>query len=470
LVLQYADDTLIIVRADDGAAARLKTILDRFARATGLVINFTKSTMVPMHVDAGSVSRAAAALGCVVEGFPQTYLGLPLSCEKLGIDAFVPLIAKADKFLSGWRALLLSPAGRLVLVNVVLDSLPTHAMAAMLLPPAVVKALDALRRAFLWGAGDHVSGAKCLVAWDKVCRAKGEGGLGVRALGVQNACLLVKVLHRLHDRPTSPWASWRWNMIGDGSITDNVRSEPAGEHWASLRALVPLYRSITRVSVRDGRRTSFWHDCWLASGALCLSHRFLYSHTTCQEATVAAVLLHVIDTILVPRLTAAGERELASLETTLAAVTRSAQHDQRRLTFCVAPKAKLSTGALYKLCRFGGVDSPHADFIWGSCAPSRVMFFAWLLTQARVHTRDVLLRKNILRASEAGCPLCDESLETASHLFLHCPVARALWTTIGVVVPDAAHIGELHLLSMPTSVHPVTAPAFMLLCCWHLWK
>jgi hypothetical protein len=98
------------------------------------------------------------------------------------------------------------------------------------------------------------------------------------------------------------------------------------------------------------------------------------------------------------------------------------------------------------------------------------MFFAWLLTQARVHTRDVLLRKNILRASEAGCPLCDESLETASHLFLHCPVARALWATIGVVVPDAAHIGELHLLSMPASVHPVTAPAFMLLCCWHLWK
>jgi hypothetical protein len=230
LVLQYADDTLIIMRADDGAAAQLKLILDRFARATGLVINFTKSTMVPMHVDAGCVASAAAALGCVVESFPQTYLGLPLSCEKLGIDAFVPLIAKADKCLSGWRALLLSPAGRLVLVNAVLDSLPTHAMAAMLLPPAVIKALDALRRAFLWGGGDQVSGAKCLVAWDKVCRAKCEGGLGVRALGVQNACLLVKVLHRLHVRPTSPWASWHWSMISDGSVADLVRSEPAGDH------------------------------------------------------------------------------------------------------------------------------------------------------------------------------------------------------------------------------------------------
>jgi hypothetical protein len=96
-----------------------------------------------------------------VEGFPQTYLGLPLSCDKLALDAFSPLIAKADRYLSGWRALLLSPAGRLVLVNAVLDSLPTHAMAALQLPPAVIVALDALRRSFLWGVGDdRASGAR----------------------------------------------------------------------------------------------------------------------------------------------------------------------------------------------------------------------------------------------------------------------------------------------------------------------
>jgi hypothetical protein len=49
-VLQYADDTLIILEASVPAAERLKKILDLFALATGLVINFTKSTMVPMHV------------------------------------------------------------------------------------------------------------------------------------------------------------------------------------------------------------------------------------------------------------------------------------------------------------------------------------------------------------------------------------------------------------------------------------
>lgn len=62
------------------------------------------------------------------------------------------MIAKVDKYLAGWAARLLSPTGRLVLINAILDSVPTYAMAATttMLPPAIIKELDALRRAFLW--------------------------------------------------------------------------------------------------------------------------------------------------------------------------------------------------------------------------------------------------------------------------------------------------------------------------------
>jgi hypothetical protein len=54
-MLQYADDTLIIMRAGEPAAARLKLLLDQFAKATGLTINFHKSTLVQMHVDAAEL-------------------------------------------------------------------------------------------------------------------------------------------------------------------------------------------------------------------------------------------------------------------------------------------------------------------------------------------------------------------------------------------------------------------------------
>jgi hypothetical protein len=260
-VLQYADDTLIIVRADAAGAVRLKEILEQFAAATGLTINFQKSTLVPMHVPELDLASIRDGLGYRVEGFPQTYLGLPLSSEKLKIAQFSPLIARVDKYLSGWAAVLLSAGGRVVLLNAVLDALPTFAMGALDLPPALLKAVDGLRRAFLWDIKDKVSGAKCLVTWDVVCRPKIEGGLGIKCLAVKNESLQMKQVHRLHADRDAPWPRWVWNAAAGCT--------PTGHHWSALEKLMPIYRSITTSVVGDGRRTAFWLDAWLDKRPLC---------------------------------------------------------------------------------------------------------------------------------------------------------------------------------------------------------
>lgn len=43
-VLQYADDTLLLIRGDPSDVGKLRTALDQFASATGLQINYSKST------------------------------------------------------------------------------------------------------------------------------------------------------------------------------------------------------------------------------------------------------------------------------------------------------------------------------------------------------------------------------------------------------------------------------------------
>jgi len=102
-VLQYADDTLIVLKAAPGDVIRLKNLLDQFATATGLRINFHKSTIVPMNVDAADLPGLLDILGCRQDSFPQTYLGMPLSNVKLNLSAFTPLITRVDKYLSGCR-------------------------------------------------------------------------------------------------------------------------------------------------------------------------------------------------------------------------------------------------------------------------------------------------------------------------------------------------------------------------------
>jgi hypothetical protein len=82
---KYADDTFILIRGDVASVSTLKHILDIFSAATGLHINFRKSTFIPMNLDTSDAPTMASLLQCDIS-FPQPYLGLPLSPHKLKED------------------------------------------------------------------------------------------------------------------------------------------------------------------------------------------------------------------------------------------------------------------------------------------------------------------------------------------------------------------------------------------------
>lgn len=55
--------------------------------------------------------------------------------------------------LSGWKAKLLSLAGRATLVNSVTSSIPTYTMLVTSLPAVVTEEIDKANRRFLWYEG-----------------------------------------------------------------------------------------------------------------------------------------------------------------------------------------------------------------------------------------------------------------------------------------------------------------------------
>jgi hypothetical protein len=111
-ILQYADDTLIILEGCGRQLFILKALLNSFALSTGLKVNFQKSMMVPINISPEKLKHLALTFGCSTGSLPFTYLGLPLGSTKPRIDDYLHLISRCEKRLVS-TSLFLSQAGRL---------------------------------------------------------------------------------------------------------------------------------------------------------------------------------------------------------------------------------------------------------------------------------------------------------------------------------------------------------------------
>jgi hypothetical protein len=91
-ILQYADDTLLIMPADVVQLDKLKDILRLFSTSTGLQVNYHKTTIVPINIDTDHAQALAQSFGCKVESLPFTYLGLPLGTTRPSVNDLMPLV------------------------------------------------------------------------------------------------------------------------------------------------------------------------------------------------------------------------------------------------------------------------------------------------------------------------------------------------------------------------------------------
>ena len=105
-IVQYADDTILIMEADVNKLVHLKGILELFALSTGLSVNYNKSSMFPINVHPDRLAVLAAAFGCVTGSMPFTYLGLPLGTTKPKMEDLTPLMDRIERRLNACSTML----------------------------------------------------------------------------------------------------------------------------------------------------------------------------------------------------------------------------------------------------------------------------------------------------------------------------------------------------------------------------
>ena len=164
-IIQYADDTLMLMQADANQLAHLKVILDDFATLTGLKVNFSKSSMFSINIPEATMVNLAAILGCQIGSMPFTYLGLPMGTTKPRMTDLTPLMVdRVERRLSACSSLL-SYTGRLQLINSVITPVTIYTMCSIKLPSGVIENIDRARKQCLWRGNNQANRGGHLVAW-----------------------------------------------------------------------------------------------------------------------------------------------------------------------------------------------------------------------------------------------------------------------------------------------------------------
>jgi hypothetical protein len=347
-IIQYADDTILIMEACPRQLFFLKAMLNSFAESTGLHVNYHKSNIYPINVTDQKMEILANTFHCKIGSMSFTYLGIPLGLQRPNLGAFLPLIQKIEKRLAS-TSVFLSQAGRLQMVNAVFSSLPTYYMCTLKLPKTVIKHIDKFRRHCLWRGADLNAKKPPQVAWKSVCKPKFQGGLGVINLELQNKALLMKNLHKFYNKADIPWINIIWaNHYGQLALS-------GGE--TSLK-LLNLSKELLGWRSEMEKTTFLWHDNW---DGIRKSTRYpeLWSLASCKDITIQQARMAASHEMFHTPLSAEAFVQFQALQGLLVNLPYNNQRDK---WLCNASSSLFSPQKIYS--HLMGNQWTHPIFTW----------------------------------------------------------------------------------------------------------
>lgn len=177
-------DTLINMifpdRASRALAKNWKLFLDIYRNLTGQRTNLTKSTIhLPNWCNRRITSAIKSILAMNLGSFPFKYLGALISPRRLLVHQCHYLVNRVVSCINSWNHSKISKAGRAVLINSSLLSIPSYILSCYFVLDSTLDDISKLARKFLWNKGNTTL-------------AKTKGGLGIMNLKNVKVALMAK--------------------------------------------------------------------------------------------------------------------------------------------------------------------------------------------------------------------------------------------------------------------------------------
>ncbi|XP_020695493.1 uncharacterized protein LOC110108961 [Dendrobium catenatum] len=223
---------------------RIIGLLDDYCDWTGHRINCGKSAILFNKKCPNSKKRMLAKLMEYRKVNSLEYLGLPLVMRKLVAAYFAKVMKAAQEKMNVCEKKQLSVAGRALMINTSLLSIPIYLMTHTVIPNGVLNSIERLVGRFLW-QNDPNSRGMHYVGWKELCKPKNQGGLKLHDLLVWKCALRARVVWDLLQHPDSSLYKFFFTNIGM-RLWDNTQGKNISITWKvnqdGARALQPILR------------------------------------------------------------------------------------------------------------------------------------------------------------------------------------------------------------------------------------
>eukprot|EP00253_Pinus_taeda_P034784 PITA_34784 len=394
----FVDDSLLLGRASIRIAKAIDIVLRSYCRASGALINESKSEVFSWNIDQREVNGISALLGFKGQAIWDRfkYLGLPIISGANKRSLWSEIISKIKTKIAVWGGYWLMKGGKVILIKSMLSALPIFQATFLLVPRNVMEQISKLLRDFLWQGGKDNENKTHLVSWEVVKKTMAEGGMQIRDPALVNLALGGKILWKMIHEPSHPV----YRIPGNGKCThlwlDSIMGK---EPLNNNEEITDLRDWLKQAGVNTIYELSKWDQCgdWAGWDFHGVPARFSLQQTLHEDLLEEAAPVN--------RSMKDSWRWGQSGVYTTVAGYRALQ----------ASRNSRQTPAFWKKA-------------WDSLALPKVNFFFWTLVHNKLLTGDNLEKRNI--AGPHRCVLCNNNLETTQHLFLECNFAKAVWGII----------------------------------------
>ena len=203
--LMFVDDIMLFAKTNRVNCSAIRDVLDYFCSLFGQIVSQSKSRVyVSLNVDRDSRESLCDILGFASTPTLGKYLGFPLKHPGSSSQDYNIILDRVKQKLSRWKANMLSLAGRSVLIQASTAAIPSYIMQCSHLLFRILEGLDRVNWNFLWGSSNTTKKIHW-VGWDKVTKAKEEGGFGLHSAKGRNIALLAQLNWRFHNEGEIPW-------------------------------------------------------------------------------------------------------------------------------------------------------------------------------------------------------------------------------------------------------------------------